>query len=610
MHRLLSIILSILLLCSTIAPAQENPLKDLYPSHPRIYLHSEDLPRLREMIQKDPQMKLWHDGLQRQGERILAEKPIEHVLIGPRLLDKSRTALRRISILSFLYLLDHDQRFLARAKAEMLTAASFADWNPSHFLDVAEMTHAMAIGYDWLYADLTDPERKTIRDAIINLGLKQGIAAFDKKTFWTRATHNWSQVCNGGLTIGALAIAQDDPALASDIIHRCKTAIRPAMHAYAPDGGFGEGPGYWGYATSYTVYYLAALESALHTDFGLLDSPGFAQTGFYRIHSIGPINKTFNYADAGEKAGSAPEMFFLARTFGQEAFRNHETQFANRSPSIFHLIWSLPSPNPQSKTANPKPTIPLDAFFKGVNVVYFRSAWNDPNALYIGIKGGDNRTNHSHLDLGSFVLDDLGHRWAVDLGGDDYNLPAYFGNKRWTYYRLVNASHNTLTLNSENQPANAKAKVISYSSAPDRAAAVIDLTDAYRAQTTKVQRGLAMLSRSSILIQDEIEAKEPVEIQWSFLTPAKIDIQGHAATLTQADAKLQLDILSPDDAQFKVISANPPPPQHQQPNISNLTIQFPMKVQQTRIVVLIHPTGAQAAPPPVEPLDNWPNQIK
>ena len=30
----------------------------------------------------------------------------------------------------------------------MLAIAQFADWNPSHFLDVAEMTMGMAIGYD------------------------------------------------------------------------------------------------------------------------------------------------------------------------------------------------------------------------------------------------------------------------------------------------------------------------------------------------------------------------------------------------------------------------------------------------------------------------------
>jgi hypothetical protein len=610
-HR--QVILAIVLLAIHPAFGQEETLKNLHPSHPRLFVHRGDWGVLRQLIQTDPQLGQWHAILTAQAKGMLSEKPIEHVLIGPRLLDKSRTALRRISTLAALYKLDGDKHFLERAKLEMMTAASFKDWNPSHFLDVAEMTNAMAIGYDWLYDDLSEAERATVRTAIINLGLKQGIQAFDKKTFWTKATHNWSQVCNGGLTIGALAIAQDDPALASDTISRCRVAIKPAMAAYAPDGGFGEGPGYWGYATSYTVYYLAALESALGTDFGLLDSPGFAQTGFYRIQSVGPIGKTFNYADAGEKAGTAPEMFWLSRTFGQPAFREFEIKSAQRSPSIFHLIYSLqaqrglhaPAEHPIS-TAN----LPLDAHFTAVNVAYFRSAWNDPNALFVGIKGGDNRTNHSHLDLGSFVLDAAGHRWAVDLGGDDYNLPGYFGNKRWTYYRLINASHNTLTLDGQNQPADAKAKIIAFSSEKERSHVVIDLTDAYRTEVTKATRGLAMLNRSQILVQDEIDAKEPVSVQWSFLTPAQIEIQGQSATLTQGDAKLRLQILSPKAAMFKAESANPPLPQKQQGNVHDLTIQFAQKVQRTTIAVVITPSDAPAEIPPLTALSAWPTDTK
>jgi len=35
-----------------------------------------------------------------------------------------------------------------------LAAARFGDWNPKHFLDVAEMTFALAIWYDWLFDQL------------------------------------------------------------------------------------------------------------------------------------------------------------------------------------------------------------------------------------------------------------------------------------------------------------------------------------------------------------------------------------------------------------------------------------------------------------------------
>ena len=77
-----------------------------------------------------------------------------------------------------------------------------------------------------------------------------------------------------------------------------------------------------------------------------------------------------------------------------------------------------------------------------------RSAWDDPNAVSVDFKAGDNKANHSHLDLGSFIVDALGVRWACDLGADDYNMPGYFGGKRWTYYRLRAEGHNTLVINS------------------------------------------------------------------------------------------------------------------------------------------------------------------
>ena len=88
---------------------------------------------------------------------------------------------------------------------------------------------------------------------------------------------------------------------------------------------------------------------------------------------------------------------------------------------VFDLLWYRPGAVANQKA---KAELPLNALFRGVQVAIFRSAWNDPKALYIGVKGGRNGADHSHLDLGSFVLDDLGYRWAVDLGGDDYNLPA------------------------------------------------------------------------------------------------------------------------------------------------------------------------------------------
>lgn len=76
-------------------------------------------------------------------------------------------------------------------------------------------------------------------------------------------------------------------------------------------------------------------------------------------------------------------------------------------------------------TAPPAP--PLDRWFRGVDVVSMRGSWS-ANTTFVACKGGDNRSNHAHLDLGTFVMDALGVRWACDLGSDAYTLPGYFDN--------------------------------------------------------------------------------------------------------------------------------------------------------------------------------------
>ncbi len=89
------------------------------------------------------------------------------------------------------------------------------------------------------------------------------------------SVHNWNQVCNGGLTIGALAIGDEEPELCGKILHHALTSVQLAMRSYAPDGGWGEGPGYWGYATSYNVTMLACLESAAGQRLRAVEVPRF-----------------------------------------------------------------------------------------------------------------------------------------------------------------------------------------------------------------------------------------------------------------------------------------------------------------------------------------------
>ena len=175
------------------------------------------------------------------------------------------------------YHLTGDPRHAERCEQEMLAVARFSDWNPSHFLDVAEMTFALAIGYDWLYDQLGEASRDEIRKAIVEKGVSLPFETPHKG--WVTARNNWGQVCHGGMTAGALAVLEDEPDLAARrSTTRCTTCTL-SMAAYAPKGSYPEGPGYWAYGTSYNVVLIDVLESVLGSDFGLSQCAGLRPDG-------------------------------------------------------------------------------------------------------------------------------------------------------------------------------------------------------------------------------------------------------------------------------------------------------------------------------------------
>ena len=176
--------------------------------HPRLLVSDEERGQDEgyhyqyEYSLKDLQRCVGANPVARQADNVivafcdaaLAKPPVTRTFIGRRLLGTSREALKRIFWLSYTYRVHGGEAYARRAIDEMLAASAFSDWNPAHFLDVGEMTMALAIGYDWLYDKMTPRERKTVARAILDKGLKP---ASDKKNAWFyKNENNWNSVCN------------------------------------------------------------------------------------------------------------------------------------------------------------------------------------------------------------------------------------------------------------------------------------------------------------------------------------------------------------------------------------------------------------------------------
>ena len=616
--------------CCLRAAAEDDPLRTLHSGHPRLLMDAAGFRALRSAADHDPLRKTLHEHIRRAAEQLLKEPPIAHVLVGPRMLDQSRRALAHVTTCAMAYQLTCDRRFAAHAKSVMLLVASFPDWNPSHFLDVAEMATAVALGYDWLYDDLSAEERVALKRALLEKALAFAGPAYARKDVnresfpfvGSNLRNNWNQVCNGGFVLAALAIADEEPDLARSVIAGVRETLPYAMEAYEPDGAYPEGPVYWGYGTRYNILILAALESALGTDFGL-GRGAFQHTALYRHQVESPTGLSFNYADGRPTLGADSGLTWLSQRFHQPAVEAHSRELLEQAlklpPVVYdrflatHALWF-------PRKLDVTQALPLDVHFRGPSeIVILRGAWNDPRALWIGLKAGSNRVNHGHLDLGSFVLDADGERWAHDLGPDDYDLPGYWESAtiesaRWQLYRLNNLSHNSLRPDGTLQSPDAAATMTKFGSTPARAFAVADLTSAFPHEARRWRRGVALLDRSRVLVQDEIETLKPATtLTWQMLTSAQIVLDGRTAILTQNGRTLRAEILTPQSGRFVTRPATPPTAaENQNRGITSLMAEFRPPAAavdaSTRIAILLTPEGDRWSPRPtplVIALDEW-----
>ena len=518
--------------------------------HPRLLLPKGAEKKLLKQINRDAVWKEIHTATLGEADRIITLPVNERIKTGMRLLAVSRENLRRIFILSYAYRMTGQEKYLVRAEQEMLKAASFSDWNPSHFLDVGEMTMALGVGYDWLYPALSEASRRTIREAIVEKGFKP---SYDTAYNWfVDAEHNWNQVCNGGLAFGAIAVAESEPEWAQKIIDRAIDKVRLPMRHYAPDGAYPEGPGYWGYGTLFNVLLIGGLESTFGTDYGLSQMPGFMQTGTYEMQMVSPLIKHFNYMDNSyEPESSSAPFWFYSKTQDPSVLcqqvsilqRDTAKKYLKDRVLPAMLIWGAGAPME-------KAIAPQETFWAGrgnTPVCVMRSGWGDPNARFVGVKLGSPSINHGHMDVGSFVFEADGVRWAIDLGSEDYNTTETRGvdlwnmaqqSQRWDVFRYNNRSHNTLTFNDKLQRVNGSAQIIESDSATARRFVKTDLTPVYAGQVDKVERTISLVDNDYLLIEDEITAgKNYTRMRWTLMTRATPKILSDNTVMLEQDGK-------------------------------------------------------------------------
>jgi hypothetical protein len=385
------------------------------------------------------------------------------------------------------------------------------------------------------------------------------------------------------------------------------------MRHYQPDGAYPEGPGYWVYGTSYNVILLAALESALGTDFNLSKATGFARSATYYLHVTGPTGRYFNYPDSGSKGGFVPTVFWFAKNYDQPSLAWHQHNLwkdalaHDKSVLVRSRFAPLVLPWREKKRE-----IPEDLSWRGRgsnSVAMFRSSWTDQDAIYLAVKGGSPSVSHGHMDVGSFVLDAQAVRWAVDLGPESYhkiesrgmNLWGRSQNaERWRIFRYNNLSHSTLVVDGQHQRVNGNAPIVRFSGEKSFPHVVFDMSKVYQGQLARAFRGASLLPTGHVVIQDEFTALDrPTKVRWAMVTPAKVSITDDTDALLTKDGKaMRLTVITNEKIKLKTYSTAPKA-DYDAPNPDACLIGFEVPLspgRAVRTVVLMSPSNLNTEP--------------
>ena len=573
----------------------DNPVDVAYlqqhlsEDRPRLIMTPETVELLRAKRTSDPVIQNMYEAIKLNARDVQAKPLLEREMVGRRLLGTSREMLYRINVLGTVYLIEEDPAVLERINEELLAVIDFEDWNPSHYLDVAEMAMAVAFAVDWVGSDLPPSTVEQAKAALIEKGLQPSYNEAGN-TGWINGDNNWNQVCHGGMIAAAIVVAEEEPELAAQTISRALDGMPHALKEYGPDGVYPEGPTYWGYGTSFSVLTASMLESAFGTDFGLADSPGFMESADFLLLSIAPSGWYFNFADSGDKRsenGNLTLAWFAAKTGNSTYFEKDRFLRAPQEMGELGrhagagLVWLA------QFEENSEEALPLAWKGEGDNpVAVFRGGEDDPRRYYFAGKGGRGSVNHGNMDAGSFVFELDGVRWAVDPGNQSYHPLEQAGFslwgqcqtcERWTLLNKNNYGHSTLTVNDSLHRVDGFAPITGFDDG-ENPEVRFSLSDVFEGQLAGAQRTFTKENGHSLLIEDEVALSEATEsVAWQLMTTAEV-IPGEKGALLKQDGKeLNLEMLSPADVQVSVVSLDPPPLEldRQIDNLKRVEIRVP-----------------------------------
>ena len=571
-------ILVLMLSISVVASAQIFDYSKL-KGHPRLLMSDNDFSDLRHKVNADrSDYEVLADIndliIGYADEYLAAPEVIEFKLdaSGKRLLPMSKRALKQIFFWSYAWHMTGDRKYVEGVRKIIPVVCGFPNWNPKHFLDVAEMSLALSIAYDWMYDQLSSKERNMIRESIVNKAFipSRTVGIYDPKS--TSSTSNWNQVCNAGLVCAAIVLYDKEKDICTEVIERAiPSNARALEHIYSPDGAYPEGYTYWHYGTDFNIIMLAALEHVFGHTASLAQTPGFMRTPGHMLFMAGATESCYSYFDCLKGEAARMGMWYFADKLSDLSILTNELRLMKTikypgKQECIRILPLIPCVTKNLKLSSydvPKPEKQLWHGNGRNPVVLVHTDWTfSESDKYLGFKGGQASQSHGHMDAGSFTYYAFGVRWSDDLGLESYTRIENYGKAvgknawniklqeslRWEIYRYNNHSHSTLTVNHANHNIFGFAPILEVYDTLGVLGGKVDLTAALVPEVKSAVRTIKLVDEEVLYVIDEITAAQDRDsnVEWRMMTKTNVTVEDGYEMLEQSGKRMILSAMSSD----------------------------------------------------------------
>ncbi len=522
---------------------------------------------------------------------------------------------------SFRYAFTGDTASGQQAKKALLKLCSFSTWNnawmQNHqfwtYWQVGDVVKNAGYGYDMLHDLLTDDERKYVRNAIMDKGLKNFHRDMVEMNRMPSNNTNHIAMMVAGYGVAAVAIYGEDPGnpylepYLSGLITKTKEFID---RTYYEDGGYNEPKSdYMNMASRAVVEFIAALDRNFGIDY--YSNTSFKSFYKYIVHASHSSGRMQDYGDAsgpdGEVAplGNQLHSEWLVYKLGNPLLYNYVKPFWDAgNGGYFGYLWYRDNITPTTRES-----LPLSHVYDSHGMV-IRSGWDDASTIIMTHTGP--HSNHYHYDQGSIQIMTNGETLLTDPGrgeGGYYDLD-------YLVYNAQAIAHNVMIVDNDPEsqtPADYDNGVAALRDWPKMTTAFAgknadaletDLAIVYKNKLDTYTRTMLYTKSGPLFLLDHVKSKSPKGNTFSWLFHAaqnagnkrSIAYTSPRLSIERPNARLTMDVISPDLASGTIRDKN-------EDNESFATLSSKPNVTETNFLAVLmpeaKPSGADYGQRPV-----------